>query len=98
MTAETRERIERIAEEKAEAFRLWVSLHRRWERGSDCEETLQRLIQQALTQLAEEERREREKLRNLLESAIMDFEKLKPLIGDASTAVADLYREGLKKC
>lgn len=33
----------------------------------------------------------------LLESAIMDFEKLKPFIGDAAEAVAKIYRDGLAK-
>jgi hypothetical protein len=33
----------------------------------------------------------------LLESAIMDFEKLKPWIGDAAHATAKLYRDELNK-
>ena len=33
----------------------------------------------------------------LLESAIMDFEKLKPWLGDATLATAQLYRDELAK-
>lgn len=33
----------------------------------------------------------------LLESAIMDFEKLKPWLGDAALATAQLYRDELEK-
>lgn len=37
------------------------------------------------------------KLTELLESAIMDFEKLKPWLGDAAHATAELYRKELEK-
>lgn len=37
------------------------------------------------------------KVIELLESAIMDFEKLKPWIGNAAKATAKLYREELAK-
>jgi len=33
----------------------------------------------------------------LLESAIADFEKLKPFLGDAASAMAQLYRDELAK-
>lgn len=33
----------------------------------------------------------------LIESAIVDFGKLAPIIGDAATALAEIYREELKK-